>query len=91
MVRHKGARSKSQVDRDFPHQVEIDIPEGGLGKRLGAMDAYCRARGFDHATRGVGHVLADRQRDGVRWCFTDPAHAEAFQKEFGGARVSARQ
>jgi hypothetical protein len=57
MVRHKGARSNSAVDRDYPHQVEIEIPRGGLGTRYDAMDRFCRAGGYAHATRGIGNKL----------------------------------
>jgi hypothetical protein len=89
MARHKGARSDNQVDRDYPHQVEIEIPELGLGKLYSTMDAFARA--FSHATRGIGKLRIERGRDGMRWCFTDPAHADDFQKQFfGGERITAR-
>jgi hypothetical protein len=46
MVRHKGARSNNQVDRDYPHQVETEIPDGGLGSRYDAMSEFCRSHGY---------------------------------------------
>jgi hypothetical protein len=30
-----------------------------------------------------------RGRDGMRWCFTEAAHADDFHKEFGGMRMTA--
>jgi hypothetical protein len=90
MIRHKGARSDNTIDREYPHQVEIEIPDLGLGTRYNAMDAFCRAREYQYATRGIGKLRIERGRDGMRWCFTDPAHADDFQKQFGGERVTAR-
>jgi hypothetical protein len=90
LARHKGARSNSTIDHDYPHQVEIEIPDGGLGKRYDAMTALCRAREYPHVTRGIGKLRIQRGRDAMRWCFTDPAHADDFQQQFGGERITAR-
>lgn len=81
MARRKGKRSKRQVDSDFPHQVEIAIPEGGLGRTIDRMHDLARGLGR-YATRG-----GERRRDGpdaVRFCFADPAAAGLFQSAFGG-------
>ena len=64
MACHKGARSNSAVDRDYPHHVEIEIPELGLGRRYDAMHAFARA--FAHATRGIGKLRIERGREGMR-------------------------
>jgi hypothetical protein len=37
MTRYKGRQSAKAIERDFPHIVEMVVPEGGLGKRLDAM------------------------------------------------------
>ena len=37
MIRHKGARSDTTIDRDNPHQVEIEIPDDGLGRSDGEI------------------------------------------------------
>jgi hypothetical protein len=34
---YKGQVTPRQIDRGYPHQVEIAIPEGGLGTLLNAM------------------------------------------------------
>jgi hypothetical protein len=83
------SRSNSEIDRDYPHQVEIEIPDGGLGREYAAMGAFCIARGCPYGTRGIGGLRFKRGRDGMRWCFTDPAHANEFHKEFGGQRLMA--
>jgi hypothetical protein len=90
MTPHKGARSNSEIDRDYPHQVEMEISDGGLGRRYDAMNEFCRTHGYPYVTRGIGKLRIERGCDGMRWCFTDPAHADDFQKQFGGERITAR-
>jgi hypothetical protein len=75
-MRYKGQVTPRQVDRDYPHQVEIAIPEGGLGTRLNAMHDFCR--GADFKTRGIGLKRLETGRDGVRFCFKAPELADAF-------------
>jgi hypothetical protein len=57
MTRRKVEITPRQVDRDYPHQVEIAIPSGGLGPllshaRLLATHDFCR--GDDFRKRGIG-------------------------------------
>jgi hypothetical protein len=85
-VRYKGQITSRQIDRDYPYQVEIAIPEGGLGTRLNAMHEFCR--GADFQTRGVGEKRLRTGRDGVRFCFKTPDLAEAFQARFEGERIT---
>jgi hypothetical protein len=63
-MRYKGQTTPRQVDRDYSHQVEIAIPEGGLGTLLNAMHDFCR--GADFRTRGIGLKRLETGRDGVR-------------------------
>jgi hypothetical protein len=72
VTRRTGEITPRQVDRDYPHQVEIAIPEGGLGTRLSAMDEFCR---------GLSNMRY--RRDGVRFCFKTPDMAEAFRPGLG--------
>jgi hypothetical protein len=77
------------IDRELPHQVEISVRSiFGLGIRPDAMHAFCRARGYRYATHGIGRLRIDGDSDGVCWCFTDAAHADAFYAEFGGERLT---
>ena len=84
MTRYKGRASAKTIARDFPHIVEILVPEGGLGKRLDAMYEWHRSRDIG-ARRGQGRHEDDR--DYVRWCFADPHIATAFAAEFGGTVI----
>jgi len=34
MSRYKGTLKKTAVERQFPHHVDIAVPEGPLGRRL---------------------------------------------------------
>jgi hypothetical protein len=82
--RYKGRASSKSIERDFPHIVEMIVPEGGFGKTLDAMCDF-------HARHGIRAINStgrrdENGRDYIRWCFADPAVAEAFAKEFGTAR-----
>jgi hypothetical protein len=65
--------------RDFPHIVEIVVPESGLGGTRDAMTAF-------HARYGVqARPRPGRYKNGsryVRWFFADPDIAEAFAAKF---------
>ena len=81
MSRYKGRQSAKAIEQDFPHYVDVVVPEGGLGMTLNAMYEF-------HARQGIppkrGH--GQRREDGrsvIRWCFADPALATAFATEFG--------
>jgi hypothetical protein len=82
----KGEVTKHRSDRDFPHQIAILVPEGGLVARLMAMHKFCDTRSMPCKTR------SDLRRKPssyyVRFCFADPAHANAFMAEFGGQRIT---
>jgi hypothetical protein len=90
MIIRKGQVTNSRTDRDYPHQVAILIPLGGLGARSMAMHAWCDGRGLVYRTRG------DRRReptasDRVRFCFANAAEANAFYALFGGERFTIEQ
>ncbi len=85
MSRRKGEVTSREIDRSHPHQVEIVVPEGGLGKGLETMHAFCRGRDFH--TRSIGRKRIERRQDGMRWCFAAPEHADAFHARFGGERL----
>jgi hypothetical protein len=67
---------------DFPHVVEIAVPERGLRGKLDAMHDF-HARHDIKAHSGRGRYDADRRY--VRWCFADPAVAAEFARKFGGS------
>jgi hypothetical protein len=83
MSRYKGRTSFKEIERHFPHIVEIAVPDGGLGKKLDAMYDWYRARGIQ-AMHGRGH-RDENGRDYIRWCFDDSVVAAQFVSEFGGA------
>ena len=76
MARYKGRTKTSLIERDFPHRVEMIVPEGGFGKRLDAMYEWHRARGI-RAMRGSGRRDAEN-RSYVVWCFLERKTAQAF-------------
>jgi hypothetical protein len=75
LSRYKGRLSTKQIERDNPYFVDIQIPEGGLGRRLDKMHAWHLERGT-RAKMGSGGLWT------ARFCFADPASAEAFKVEF---------
>ena len=81
MTRYKGRATTKSVDRDFPHFVDMFVPEGGLGKRLDTITSGTE-RAALRAIHGRGR-RTDEGRYCVRWCFADAALARAFADKFG--------
>src|SRR5262245_57875288 len=84
MVYRKGELSKGTIDREWPHQVAL--PADFVTANYGVIHAYCR--GLSLCRRG--HFF---YRDGVGmnvFCFADRAHAEQFQKRFGGEFIDPK-
>jgi len=81
MSRYKGRQSAKLVEQNFPHHVDIVVPPGGLGAKLDAMYDF-------HTRHGIKSKRGDGRHDAngavIRWCFADPALAEAFTKGFAG-------
>jgi hypothetical protein len=47
MPRYKGRASAKEIEKDFPHIVEMRVPLGGFGSKLNAMHRW-------HKTRCIG-------------------------------------
>jgi len=79
--RYKGRASAKEIEKDFPHIVEMRVPLGGFGSKLNAMHRW-------HETRGIRAIHStgrrdENNRDYIRWCFADEAMASEFAREFG--------
>ena len=59
MTRYKGRTKTSLIERDFPHRVEMIVPEGGFGKRLDEMHEW-------HRARGIQAMFGRSRRDSIR-------------------------
>jgi hypothetical protein len=68
----------SQIDRDFPYQVEIPAPRQGLGTRLDEMHRFCRVAEFSYFTRAHRTSAGDL----MTWYFERAEDAEAFRMKF---------
>ena len=75
--------TRRHIDRDYSYQVEIVVPEGGLGTRLDEMHAWAMERGLDYQTRSAGRFPVEA----MRFCFRDADVAQAFTAEFSGTMV----
>ena len=79
MSGYKGRTSPKSIERNFPHIVEMLVPEGDFGKWLDAMYEF-------HVRHGIkpqrGHGKHDAQGAVVRWCFADKAMADSFRASF---------
>jgi hypothetical protein len=84
MTRYKGRTSPEAIERDFPHHVEMIVPLGGFGKKLDVMHEWHSARGIE-AMHGRGR-RDEKGRNYIRWCFSGPTVASAFESQFGGRR-----
>ena len=69
-------------ERDYPHIVELPLPLGWLPIQVRPPH---RERGIE-PRRGLG--WHDDEQYYVRYCFADPAHADAFRERFGGERLT---
>ena len=56
MIRYKGRASPKAIEQDYPHIVEMRVPEGGFGKQLDAMYEW-------HARRGIRAINSTGRRD----------------------------
>lgn len=83
--------TRKEIDRDFPHQVEIIVRRMDVGIRLHEMSEYCRSNRFEHRTRGIGGLRLSRGCDGIRWCFRAEQHAVAFHRIYGGVNIPCGQ
>jgi hypothetical protein len=73
------------VECEFPHIVELAIPDDGLDLQLNrAISQFHRTR--DIRPRFGRNRKENRQRYS-RWCFSDSATADAFCVQFGGCRI----
>jgi hypothetical protein len=79
--RYKRRAGVREVEKCFPYFVETDVPLGGFGNRLDAMYEFHTRHGV-RAINSTGR-RGENGRYYVRWCFADPALAEAFASEFG--------
>jgi hypothetical protein len=84
MVRRKGEITARMNEHNFPHIVELVLPDGGFGAALNEMEAFHRIRGLTSA-RGCRQCRDDREY--VRWCFASVIDAEDFAEQFGGVRL----
>jgi len=83
--RVSGHFSDDDYERDHPHVVELAHPPDGF--RLVVVEEIMTF----HTERGMPIRRGRRQRrqdqQFMRFCFADPAVADAFQLHFGGERI----
>jgi hypothetical protein len=88
MTRRKGEITSKRIDHEYPHQIEIPIPSGmAWAPGPHDMHEFCRSRGIQYATRGIGKLRREQERDAVRYCFRVADDAEEFQAMYGGEHV----
>ena len=88
MSRYKGRTDPKEIEKAFPHIVEMIVPLGGFGKKLDDMYEWHWARDIE-AMRGNG--WRDKHgRSYVRWCFANLIAAQGFARNFGGSIVTGR-
>ena len=80
-------RRHRDIERDFPHIVEIIVPGSGWGGARAAINDF-------HARHGVqADLRRGLHKDGIRyvhWCFADPDIAEAFAAKFAKDSVPSK-
>ena len=75
-----------ETERDFPHIVEIAVPQNGLELRLSRKIVTFHS---SHNIRPrYGRIRVQNNQYYFRWCFTDSAIADIFRRLFAGERVT---
>ena len=86
MPRLRRDSRKQGIDRQFPHQVIIAIPDASIYTKLDAMHRFVRGKGWDYVTHVVRSARGEEE---LAWCFADAAMADAFLALFGGKKIEA--
>jgi hypothetical protein len=81
MSRRKREITPRMNERDFPHIVELALPQGGFGPKLDAMHTFHHDHGIE-SRRGTRQQR--NEQEFVRWCFADLNVAADFANRFGG-------
>ncbi len=76
MGRYKGQRTAAVIDRDYPHQVCLDVPRIGFGARMNEITDFCRERDYAHRPGD------DRFVHQAIWCFRSTGEADEFHARF---------
>jgi hypothetical protein len=86
MSRRKGEITSRMNERDFPHIVELPLPEYGFRSKSADIVTF-------HSERGVpirhGRSRRDDDKFLVRYCFPRFELADVFRDQFGGERLTA--
>ena len=87
MTQSKFKSKKLSTERNFPHIIEIALPVSGLAADVSReMATFHRSR--DIRLR-FGRARIENGQHYGRWCFSEPAVADAFCKQFGGVRLKS--
>ena len=70
MTRYKGRVGAIETERAYPHIVELNIPPGGLGRRLDVMANWHKQRGLE-VREGKNYYAEPNWY--ARWCFAKAA------------------
>jgi len=81
---YKGQIKTTEIERRYPHIVELLVPLKGFGTTVNDMHDWHSIRGIQ-TQRGSGRYHKGRHY--VRWCFVGSEDAKAFQYEFGGELI----
>ena len=85
MRRRKSEFIRFANERDFPHLVELALPPEGFRSVFLEIDTFHRERRIP-VRRGRSRHEAEQFY--IRFCFPDPAAADAFRDRFGGERLT---
>jgi len=81
-----GRIQTKDIERRYPHVVELMVPLKGFGPKLNDMHGWHTTRGIQ-SQRGSGRYRYREGRHYVRWCFGGLEDAKAFQAAFGGQLI----
>ena len=87
MTQDKFKSKKLSTERNFPHIIEIALPASGLASNVS------REMATFHWSREIrlrfGRARIQNGQHYGRWCFSEPAVADAFREQFGGVHLKS--
>ena len=84
MARLRSGSTGRTNERSYPHVVELPVPQGGFRETSFEIERFHREHGIESK---LGRGSYEDGQFYVRYCFADPAVADAFRDQFGGERL----
>jgi hypothetical protein len=83
-------KRKRMIAGNFPYQVAIRVPAGGLLALAADMYKFCHAQALPYRMFRPSETKSGVWEHAI-WCFANPMHAQAFRRRFGGDCITVAE